>query len=808
MPTIHFRLVTLFALLLVPLSPAAADVVLDVPGASREMADRMVMLRPQREMAWQEVLARFRDGGMQPVQQSHPGFGFVEGDTWFALSLNNGTAVGQWFLEAATPFTDRVELFLVDEDGQLLARQLSGDRVPVSRRPLDHPHIVFPLQLPGNQSVTALMRVNTENALDMPVTLYSPDGFRRHDARRSLASGCYIGVVAIMCLYNLLIFFSIRDISYLYYVAYLGLFGLTILTRQGLAMLWLWPEQAWWNQHSQPVLTLLTLGFSVLFANSFLGLRDTYPRLSRTLSWLALATLAAAPFSLLDFSLGIKIAGGLFLPWTLAVIGLAALRGIQGFAAARYFLVAFASVGVTVALFGLLTLEVIEGHWLLEALLPITTALEALLLSFALAHRMTALKNENEAIHRRSRAELESRVEERTRELNDALSARSQFLATISHEVRTPLNGILGNVDLVREEGINARQSRHLRIIEQSGETLLQLINDILDYSKIEAGKMTLEREPFDLSELANDCVTLFERDAEKNRTRLTLSLDGNLGRHAFGDPLRVRQVLTNLISNAVKFTRKGKIHVNIHRDHENRDYVIFDVRDTGTGIDESQQTQLFEHFHQLDSSTSRRYGGSGLGLAICKQLVEIMGGEIGMHSRLNEGSRFWFRVPLPQSEAAEQTLDDTTQPLDPQPPARLLVVDDNHINLMVAEGLCGKLGHGVITAESGAEALATLINDPDGFDLVLMDCEMPGMDGFETTRRIQKLQSEGRIGAVPVVALTAHAVPDKIRACAEAGMTDHVPKPVNLQKLAAAIARALSETTRATDDPQKRQAD
>lgn len=808
LPATPRRSITVLACVLLLTAPAAAQVKLEGAPSALELAGSMRMLQAEQRLSWQEALSRYRTGDMSPVAQDYPGFGFVQKPVWFALGLDNHTDIDEWFLETATPFTDRVEFFLVDSGGELLRHYRSGDRIPYAARPLDHPHIVFPFELGSSENATVLLRVETENALDMPASLYSPAGFRHHEARRSLASGCYFGIVAIMCLYNLLIFISIRDISYLYYVGYLGLFGLTIFTRHGLAMQWLWPEAAWWNHHSQPVLTLLTLGLSVLFASSFLGLRSTYPRLYRGLVALGVATVAAAPVSLIDFPLGVRVAGAIFLPWTLALVVLAAVRSIEGFASARYFLIAFASVAVTVALFGLRTFEIIEGSRLLEDLLPVTTALEALLLSFALAHRMTALKRENEIIHRRSRAELESRVEERTRELNEALAARSQFLATISHEVRTPLNGILGNVDLVREEGINARQARHLRIIEQSGETLLQLINDILDFSRIEAGKMTLEREPFDLSELASDCVALFERDADRNNTRLALSLDGNLGRHAFGDALRVRQVLANLISNAVKFTRDGQIHVSVHREEDNAGYVVFEVRDTGMGIAEDQQEQLFEHFHQLDSSTSRRYGGSGLGLAICKQLVEIMGGEIGVFSRPGDGSRFWFRIPLPQSEAAVADEDDAVAESEDQAPARLLVVDDNHVNLMVAEGLCRRLGHKVTTAESGTEALATLINEPRGFDLVLMDCEMPNMDGFETTRRIRKLQSEGRVGAVPVVALTAHAVPDKIRACRDAGMEDHIAKPVNLQQLARAIRRALSGTSRATADPRKRQAD
>jgi TMAO reductase system sensor TorS len=382
-----------------------------------------------------------------------------------------------------------------------------------------------------------------------------------------------------------------------------------------------------------------------------------------------------------------------------------------------------------------------------------------------------------------------------------ASSAKSEFLARMSHEIRTPMNGVMGMSELLQGTELSPRQRRLAETISRSAEGLLQIINDILDFSKIEAGKLEMEDIEFGLREIIEETIEILGVRARAKGLELKCVLESSVPAGVRGDPMRLRQVLINLAGNAIKFTEVGEVVVRVKAlDEEGR--LRFEVTDTGIGISDEAQTQIFSAFSQADSFTTRKYGGTGLGLAICRQLVGLMGGEIGVHSAPNRGSTFWFEVRLPPTADPAATFTAISSPLAAPAQAAVpgsgplvLLVEDNAVNREVAVGMLENLGYRTETAANGMLAMEAVAEG--SYAAVLMDCQMPVMDGLSATSEIRRREAKSGAPRVPIIALTANALEGNRERCLAAGMDDFLTKPFTQQQLAQLLGRWLPAAVR-----------
>lgn len=640
--------------------------------------------------------------------------------------------------------------------------------------------IVLPVDVEPQSDTDIYFKIESPGLLLLPVKLFSQQKLFEHKSTTDIIIYCIFGLYIGFFFYHLMVFLDNREIVYLAFSASTIGRLLYDLYFSGTAQLF-FPDSALWNMAGSAYFGGFAAAGALWFHAEFLNLKKHSIRAYYFI-------LGYAAVMLIGINIGVFINMNAFfviaplqllLPIVLCISTIPWLRKRHR-PAIIYFWGSVITM-ISVLWSNLSMLNILPGAHNIALISALGYSASFVIFSFSISTKLEELsKNEQKALLEAQAAKAKDQT-------------KSEFLASMSHEIRTPLNGVLGMIQLLRRSNLNPEQSNWVKIIDSSGKTLLNIVNDILDYSKIEAGKLSIEQVPCDVRKIIEDCKDVFLLTTKNDRVELKTHIDKALPATVVTDPARLRQIIVNLVGNAQKFTDQGSITISVEKLNEDNIYRV-KVADTGIGISKDQQSKLFKSFEQTRSDVHRRYGGTGLGLAICKQLAELLGGSIDFSSELNRGSAFWVDLPFSESDRTAVNLDTVISPtaISNQDMTQIrhankmsiLVAEDNQVNQIVVENMLKNLGHYCEFVGNGSLALSKIMEQHDQYDLILMDCDMPVMSGYKATEEIRRFEEENNLIAMPIVALTAHAIDSFIEKSFEAGMNDHLAKPLSLEEL------------------------
>jgi len=743
---------------------------------------------PSGQASIADVRAQAAAGNFKAHDKDTLNAGYSRSAFWLKIDLHyrpsNPAAQRTWLLELAYPPLDHLDLYMPDAAGDYRLVRQTGDALPFASREIRQNNYLFGLSFKPDQQQTVYLRLASEGSIQAPVTLWSSTAYLEDQPVRLYVLGIIYGVLLGMVVYNLFIYLSVRDTSYLYYIFYIASFGLYQLSVNGAAVEYFWPDNPWWANAATPFFIGCAGLFGSQFARCFLQTKNHSRWLDRLLiALIAFGALVVGLSLMTSYALSLRLATILALTFTVVIFAAGILAWWRGLRVARYFIIAWSAFLLGGIVNTLMVLGLLPNVFLTMYASQIGSAIEVALLSLALADRINAMREQQA----QTLYDAGQKLEVLNQQLAHSNKLKDEFLATLTHELRTPMNGVIGSLELMQTVEMDPELEQYQQTAAGSARDMMRMVNGILTLTELQAGKLKAAPGSFSLRAVVEALRVQFDGNASSKSLDFKVDVLPTLPDRLHGDSAKLAQCLECLLDNAIKFTRVGGLALRVTGKPStgNRLALSFAVIDTGIGFTDLGEATMYQRFFQLDGSMTREYGGLGVGLAICRQLVELLGGKLTHRSEPGSGSRFQldveFELPVVESAPiAAPSHDCVRAPQD----CTVLLVDDNSVNQLVMRGMLLKLGFRVRTADNGAAALDCLQRET--FDAVLIDCQMPAPEGASLCCRIHAMPGCANL-PVFMLALTADR-----ELCATGAPVDYLNKPVKFEELQSALERRV----------------
>jgi len=730
---------------------------------------------------------RARDDLFKPHNKDTLNAGYSHSAFWLKVDLSyqplNPQIHRTWLLELAYPPMDNIDLYLADASGNYRLAERTGDALPFDSRQIKENNYLFELNFSPGQSQTVYLRVASQGSVQAPLTLWSAQAYLEEQPVRIYILGLIYGVLLGMLVYNLFIYLSVRDTSYLYYIFYIASFGLYQLSVNGAAVQYFWPNNPWWANASTPFLIGSAALFGCQFARTFLHTATHSRWLDRALMLLmAVGVLVMVLALTTSYAVSLRLATGLALAFIVTIFTAGVVAWVRGLRVARYFVIAWSAFLLGGLVNTLMVLGYLPNVFLTMYASQIGSAIEVGLLSLALADRINAMRD----LQARTLQESGQKLAAMNQQLAHTNQLKDEFLATVTHELRTPMNGVIGSLELIKTLDMSPELELYTQTAEGSAREMMHMVNGILALTELQAGRLGVRPRTFGLNELIQSLSDQYGPSARSNGLQFSYEIARNLPDQWVGDADKIRQCLECLLDNAIKFTRVGGVILRVtgKTAGPGRWALAFNVIDSGIGFVHIEEAELYQNFFQVDGSMTRSYGGLGIGLAICRRLVELLGGRLTHHSQPGQGSQFQLLLELESPLESSQPGEGRSRTPDE---CVVLLVEDSSPGQVVLRGMLLKMGYRVLSVDNGVDAIDILRRER--VDAVVLGCPFSQVSGASMGSQLLTLAACAKLA---VLALFDSETEARQARQQVDGITDYLLKPVRYEAVQQALARRL----------------